>query len=170
MAGIITKDSRTQRTMDFKSKNLYIGAGRTTSWTDENNPPLPDTNSSEIEELEFIKKVSVLKFVVQDDINGTIVYRDTKWREIQEADIYTESCYHLFIQVDFDYDNLPLITYRQIGIIESPIEIDGVSECTQISYVNTEISSQGILHYLDNRYPTVRQLDNMERISIIIEF
>lgn len=168
MPAIITNINRIQRTYDFAQKVLYFGIGRLTNWSDETLPPTPAFTSTQIEELNFIAKVENLKYIIPDE-EGEIYYINTRWTEIAENDIYAQNCYNLYLDVTLDYDNYPIIDYRQVGLLENPTDIyDEI--CRQNKYLVNEINSQGILHYLDNRVVTYRQLNQQERISAILEF
>lgn len=165
---LITLNGRTKRALDFSQKVLYMGIGRTTAWTDEQNPPAVTEDMTAIEELNFISKINTIKFV-KPDAAGEIEYRDSRWTEILEADIYTQDVVNIYLEVLLDYDNYPLITYRQIGLLEGPT--DGTDTiCVNDKYLQTELTQEGLLHYIDNRTPTVRDINQKEKLSIILEF
>lgn len=164
---IITKDSRTQRTLDFYGKNLYMGFGRTTAWDDEAYPDPPDELQSTIEELIFISKINTKQFVISG--GSEITFKDTNWTSVLQANIFTQNVINLYLTVLIDYDNYPIVGYRQIGILENPIEVGG-EICDQDIYTAAQIQNQGILHYLDNRLLTNRNPAQKENVSIILEF
>lgn len=69
------------RALDFFERDdIYMGIGRSTPWTNEANPPAPSTDATELEEVIGYKKLEYCYLVVPDNVNGTISYRDTKWR------------------------------------------------------------------------------------------
>jgi len=165
---IITLNNRTQRTYDFSQKTLYFAFGRTTPWTDEFSPDPPDETSDSVEEISFIKLADNIKFV-KEDVAGTITYRDSKWSEVAPGDIWTENVVAMYMDAELDYDNYPVIGYRQVGILENPLDTSD-QVCTLDSYLSNQINSQGILHYIDNRLVTYRASDQVEKVSIILEF
>ncbi len=164
---IITLDSRTQRAADFITKNLYFGFGRSTEWTNPDLPDIPLNTESEIEELFFIAKVTKASFVISPGVD--ITFKDTTWREVLEENIYTDNVTNIYLETLLDYDSFEFASFRQVGLLENPLNLLGES-CILSQYDDSEISSQGILHYLDNRLVTNRQIDQQELISIILEF
>jgi len=94
-----------------------------------------------------------------------------------KSDLYTNDVHHLYYEAILAYDNgtpdtLPLITYRQVGLLENPID---TSEAICTGSVYTSLSStaefpQGVLHYVDNRSPVIRTISQKESIQLIIEF
>jgi len=94
-----------------------------------------------------------------------------------KSNIMTNDIHYLYYEAALDYENgtpdtLPLITYRQIGLLEGPID-DTETPCTGSVYTSlsaTEEYPQGILHYIDNRPPVTRTLSQKESIQLIIEF
>jgi len=174
MPAILTEKSRIQRCEEFYNKvntALYLGVGRTqTEWDEPDNPPIPDAGITELEELGFIKKITAdeVKFV-KPDPNGEIEFRNTKWTEILPSEIYTEGGRYLLFTVRLEYDDVPLLTYRQVGILEEPKDLNG-DVCTNDIYLPDELSSQGFLHYVDNRTAITRDSSQYEEINIILEF
>lgn len=169
MPALLTINSRVQRAEDFSKKNLYLAIGKTqTEWDDPNNPPVPDATATEIVELAFIKKVDTIKFVIPD-ATGSIVFRDTKWSEVAESDIYAKQARYLYLSTTLYYDKVPIVNYRQIGIIENPVDTSG-NICKDDYYPADAISSQGFLHFIDNRRVVTRDVSQYEIISVIIEF
>jgi len=169
MPALLTINSRVQRAYDFSKKNLYLAIGRTqTPWEDETNPPVPSATATTIDELAFIKKIETIKFVIPD-ANGTISFRDTKWTEVAEDDIYTQQARYLYLSTTLYYDKVPLVNYRQIGILENPVDTTG-NICSEDFYDASSLQSQGFLHFIDNRQLVTRDISQYEVISVIIEF
>ena len=166
---IITNVSRTQRAIDFFTKNLYFGFGRTTVWTSELSPDEPVVTATEVEEVIFLAKVTSIEYVVP---GGTeITFKDTTWTTVDPGteDLFEEDVKHLYVSTVLTYGDFELASFRQIGLLEDPTDsLDAV--CSLDEYDNSEINSQGILHYLDNRIVTNRQVNQQETISIILEF
>ncbi len=168
---VITLNSRTQRTYDLAQKNLYIGFGQTSAWSNENIPDAPDPSDTLLDELNFIARVENIKYV-KPDPGGSIVYRDTNWLEVAEENIFTENIINLYLDVLLDYDNYPLISFRAIGLLENPtwMNVDIETDCTEQEYDVGDLHSQGVLHYIDNRLVTHRSISQKEKVSIILEF
>ncbi len=170
MPAVITNINRIQRTLDFASKILYFGIGKESEWTDETTPDIPDVSADEITELSFISKVSGIKYVKPDEA-GEIVYMASKWTEVDIGNVWTEEIVNLYLECILDYNNYPVISYRQLGMLEEPKNIAG-DVCSLDKYILSELhaTDRGLLHYLDNRLVTHRQTNQQEKISIILEF
>lgn len=83
---IATVQGHVSRALDFYTKEgKYFSIGRTSPWDNESTPPTPDSSSYKIDELVALKKVDSCYLVVEDPTNGTIVYKDTKWRIVQPS-------------------------------------------------------------------------------------
>jgi len=167
---IITNASRTKRAIDFFTKNLYFGFGRTSVWTDELLPDAPELTTVEVEELLFISKITDIQYVTVGGVD--IVFKDTSWTKLVPAtdqDLYDANVSNLYIETILDYDDYELASFRQIGLLEDPLD-DANESCDLSQYDDSVINSQGVLHYLDNRIVTNRQLNQLETISIILEF
>ena len=94
-----------------------------------------------------------------------------------KSNLLTNDVHHLYYESVLDYDNgtpdsLPLITYRQVGLLENPIDPSG-DICTGSVYTSLSATAefpQGVLHYIDNRVPVIRTISQRESIQLIIEF
>lgn len=83
---IATNSGHVSRAIDlYKKAGKYFSVGKTSAWTDETTPPDPSADTYKIDELVALKKVDNVQLVVPDNENGTIVYRDSKWRIVQET-------------------------------------------------------------------------------------
>ena len=81
---IATNSGHVSRALDFYNKpGKYFSVGRTTPWDNETVPPAPSVSAYKIEELIALKKVDNVHLVVEDPENGSIVYKDSKWRIVQ---------------------------------------------------------------------------------------
>ena len=154
----------------FNVSEVYVGIGRTSPWDDELNPPAPDINDSELDELIGLKKVET-RYMVVPDAAGSIIYRDTRWRPIS-ADIETirnEGCKWVYIEAHINYDELPLSAFRQVGIFSHITKADGVP-VGQFNLLPSEVDDLGFLEVIDNRTVVTRQLDQRETITMVMEF
>lgn len=230
------------RALDFYNKaGKYFSIGRTSAWDDETNPPSPNVDTYNIDELVALKKVDNVYLVVPDNTNGTIVYKDNKWRIVQPSisttvgsggissgsysvpissfasivvgvkvrinDVYegvitaidtgtntitldtaapeyipagavvlsgayVEGAKYVYIECTLSYDTFPIVTYRQIGVQSgvTPNTTDILRSADYSSTGNNEYTSKGNLEIIDNRPPVTRQVDQSERLSLILEF
>lgn len=237
---IATTSAHVSRALDFYNKaGKYFSIGGTTAWDDEQNPPSPNVSDFKLNDIVALKKVDNTYLVVQDE-NGTINYRDTKWKIVTpeistttslivtegsttvgltslssivagnklrigntyEGKIltintsnntvvldtaspktlpigssvlggaYVEGAKHVYIECSLNYDQFPIVTYRQVGVQTSVLP-NNVDTLRSAAYSNSgldEYTSLGNLEILDNRSPTVREPDQKEVISLIVEF
>lgn len=87
---IAVNGGHVSRALDFYNKlGKYFSIGKTSPWEEETNPPTPSEDTYKVEELVAFKKVDNVYLVVPDDENGTITYRDTKWRIVQPSIVTT---------------------------------------------------------------------------------
>lgn len=237
---IATTAAHVSRALDFYNKEgKYFSIGRTAPWDDESNPPAPNVSDYILDDIIALKKVDNTYLVVPDDVDGTIQYRDTKWRRVTpeiktttsamtpigSTDVYlttlagiaignklrigdlyegkivdinagnnivvldtpapediplgssvlggayVEGAKHVYIECSLNYDQFPIVTYRQIGLQTSvtPDNRDILRSANYSSSGVNEYTSLGVLEILDNRAPTVREPDQRETLSIIVE-
>lgn len=83
-----------------------------------------------------------------------------------------EGAKYVYVDCYLNYDEFPLVTYRQIGLCT------GVTPGTENVLVSApyaiggkdEYNSLGILEVLDNRIPAARDISQREMLSLIVEF
>lgn len=153
----------------FNNASIHFGFGRQTEWSNPNVPDAPNVNQTEIEDPLGFKKLESKYLVIPDNTNGTIVYRDSKWSIVPANQVYTQGAKWVYIDCYINYTELPLGTYRQIGVLLNLTTANGVSS-NKTALLPEEVSSQGTLFLLDNRTATTRQINQKEKLSFIIEF
>lgn len=239
---IAVNQAHVSRALDFYNKEgKYFSIGRTSPWENETNPPTPSLNAYKIDEIVALKKVDNCYLVVKDDDNGTISYRDNKWRIVQPSisttvatagvsknstsvllksmagivvgnrlrinevyegkilsidtatnsvtldtpapeDIpgnspvlggaYVENANYVYIECSLNYDQFPIVTYRQVGVQTGvlPNNQDILRSSKYSSTLVNEYTNIGLLEIVDNRPPITRQADQAEKLSLIIQF
>ena len=180
---ILTIDGHVSRAVDFyKRGDIYFGIGKSTEWTEDNrtestpdsrvvneyNPPRPEL-TSELEGLLGVKKVERMYLVVPD-VNGSLLYRDTRWSVVGLDDAFNEGARWVYLSTSLSYNELPIdISYRQIGIMTGVQRVEGVDP-SKYTLELDEISDQGITEVIDYRKPIYRELDQREELVLIVEF
>lgn len=186
MPCVCTRQFRQRNMLNFmSSENVYrfIGIGRTTPWEDDTNPPRPNEDATEIEELIGLQRVAWIKYAKPIPEPTTLqkklgiyykglYYSVTNDTEIAIKDGYTS----VMLGVVLDRDTIPAIpvgvTYRQVGVY------DGVKASSQdIEYGitaedfnNRPAEDRGMLLTIDNRGPILRQIDQAEELIALIDF
>lgn len=159
----------------FKEPEIFFGFGRQTPWSETEGdgtseiPDAPSMAATQIEEPIGFKLVDKVHLVIPNNSDGTIAYKDSKWEIVPEDQAYVKNARHVYIECTLRYDEIPLIDYRQIGIITGLKRASSVLH-GKAALIPSEVEDQGILQILDNRKPTVRQKDQKEQLSLIIEF
>lgn len=180
---VTTLKGHVSRALDFfRRPEIYFGIGKSTNWTeddrtpgtpdtqtvDEYNPPVPMSTDDMVQVVGYKKAESV--FLVVPDEEGTLRYRDTKWRVVSQSDALDEGARWVYVSTYISYDELPTnISYRQIGCFTGLIKAEGVSE-GKFSLLPEEVKDPGILEVLDNRKAIYREPDQREQLVIVIEF
>lgn len=167
---VSTIQAHVSRAIDFfNKKEIYFAIGRTTPWPDEDQPPAEDREATDVQEIIGFKKVEVKYLVVPDDVNGTIEYQNTKWRVVPLNQAYQEKARFVFLETTIRYDELPLGTYRQVGVYVDLVRADGVPS-NKNNLLPEEVDDHGTLVIIDNRKFSNRQEDQKEILNVVIEF
>lgn len=83
-----------------------------------------------------------------------------------------EGARYVYVEGYLNYDEFPLVTYRQIGLCTNvlPNTLDVMRSAEYAAGGENEYTSLGVLEILDNRVPATRDVNQRELISMIIEF
>ena len=149
--------------------NIFIGVGRTTPWEDEENPPPPSTNATDVEEPILYKKPDRLSFVVLDDEDGTIPVLGHFYKLLSIEEARSIQCRSVLFQVslsilDFEQE----IAYRQIGLFGFLTPSEGNESKTILR--PQEIDDVGYIFHISNRSPYYVYSHHGETISFILNY
>lgn len=169
---VATKVGHTNRALCFvEQSSVWIGIGRTSPWSGESAadfvPPLPSIEATSLDELIGMAKVYT-KTCVVPDASGTIVYRDSTWRTVSQANAIAQKAHWVYIEASINFDDLPATAYRQIGVFSRVVPKSGYEQATIL--LPSQIQSTGILEILDQRKVVTRNEDSRDVFSMIIEF
>lgn len=166
---ITTLIGHVSRALDFRNKeSLFIGIGKTTAWEDENSPPDPLNTDTLVDPVGYKQVESI--FMVVPDPNGTLSYKDSRWRIVPEEEAIAQGARWVYLSVYVAYEELPTnISYRQVGAYTNLTRKEGVPS-GKYALLPSEVESVGLLEVLDNRKPIYREPDQREQLIIIIEF
>ena len=108
MSAIITNNMRVLNALNCKKEdNLYFAIGRTTPWTDENTPDTPLTSQTEVEELIYIKKISIKHNVIIDDPYDAyaidVEVNGINYNYVLEAEVFEKYAHFLYLSETIDY-------------------------------------------------------------------
>lgn len=83
-----------------------------------------------------------------------------------------EGAKYVYLDCYLNYDEFPLVTYRQIGLCTgvTPNTEDILKSAEYTLSGVDDYNSLGVLEILDNRLPNTRDVNQRELLSLIIEF
>lgn len=170
---ITTTAGHTSRAISFfELDKIYFAIGKTSAWEGETEPgfvaPLPSVTTKTLTELVGMKLVSTKSLVYPDD-DGTIVYRDQTWRRVSIADAIELGAHWVYIETSIEYDELPAVGYRQIGVYSRVTPKSTVPASKKV-LLPADIENVGILEILDQRKVVNRNEDSRDTFSMIVEF
>lgn len=180
---IITMNGHVSRALDFYHKtDVYFSIGKISEWAESDrtkstsssnavsdySPPSPEL-SSDIVELVGMKKVERMFLVVPDE-NGSLVYRDSRWKIIAQDKALDKGARWVYLSASLNYNELPIdISYRMIGINTGITRKSGISKDKYVLEAD-EISDKGITEIIDFRRPIYRETGQREELAVVIEF
>lgn len=171
---VTTLKGHVSRALDFYNKGeIFFGLGRTSAWENENKPPTP-VNTDDLEEIAGFKLVES-KFLVipvtdSESTSYQISYRDTKWNIVPYEEAFTKGARWVYLSSYVAYDEFSTdLVYRQIGVYTGLRRKD-TTLSGKGNLLPDEVEDQGILEVLDNRKPVYRELDQREKLAVIVEF
>lgn len=165
---VLTTTGHVSRAIDFYNKqSLYFALGHSSPWEDENQPEAVAPDTKFIEPIGY--KQVYEKYLVYPSASGAINYKNQSWRIVGYDEALALGAKWVYLSAVIEYEELPLITYRQIGIYSGLVKVSSVPE-GKTNLLPSEVVNPGILEIIDNRKPTYRELDRREMISLIIEF
>ena len=176
MSSITTTNMRILNALNLKNEdNIYLAVGKTSVWADENDPPTPLVTQTEIEELIYIKKISIKQLVTIDDPYDTygidIEIDGINYNYVLDDEAFTKTGNKVYLSVTISYDDIAPTTtsFRQIGLLRNPRDSDD-DLLTDVEYLAADVADQGQLLYVDNRTVISRDSDQSERFDIILVF
>lgn len=155
----------------FQKEDVYFAIGRPNAWEDELNPPVEDFNASALDGVIGYKKVEQVYLVrpAQEGEPAEIPYREEKWVIVPFDQALLEGARWVYIATNLQYTELPLGFYRQVGVYSGLKKMPEV-DVSKFNLLPSEVADPGTLEVFDNRQPSNRQLDQREKLSLIIEF
>lgn len=175
MYAAVTLKSKQRRMKDFYTLDgsKYILIGRTTSWANEMIPPIPDGTETALTELIGGKLVQDQWYVkmltdpTEAEKDAGVYYKGHYYYRTTVLDEAIENgCDAVMVHVDLDRDELPLQTFRQVGL---QTQVQHSAETITASQFES-LTEKGILEVIENRKPQTREEDQMESIYILVQF
>lgn len=169
---IATNNSRVYAALQLKNKkdSMYLVIGKTSAWTNESTPPETDPNTSSLQEVVGYKKVGKVslcrEYAESDGSKYPIInYGSQKFVLISDSDAYTEKAYMVYIETELSGTELPVGTFRQVGLHTDLVPKSGV---TKEALLPNEVTNAGILQFFENRQQQNRTADVTIREKFIV--
>jgi hypothetical protein len=155
----------------FLSKSLWMVAGRTAAWPDEQNPPVPTGTEESVTTPQFAKKINTVYAVYPGTISSYDIKLDNAYWKICGAspDNYTNYGKYLYMRFVIERNTGPDVTVRQFGVVNGLVPTAGNE--TKDILLPAEINNYGKLIYLENRVSVDRSPnDQGEMFEYIMAF
>lgn len=169
---ITTMLGHVNRARDFYSRSsLYFAIGKTSAWSDEMSPPNEDSSATTLEGVIGYKRY-MTKHIVRPAESGEtpdIKYKNEDWVIVNPDNALDESARWVYLDTTILYDEIPTGFYRQVGVFSDLTPETSVPE-GKYNLTPSEVAEEGVLEVIDNRQPSNRQIDQTEKISLILEF
>jgi len=150
------------------ASNVFVGVGRTTPWENEEQPPSPTSDITELEELILYKRPDRLSFVIPDS-EGNIVVRGQNYKAITIEEAYDVQSQLVLVQINFTVTDFGgEANYRQIGVFNHVIPKEGKENKTIL--LPAEIANPGYPLHIINRSPYYCYSNHGETINLLIAF
>ena len=152
-----------------QQQSMYLVLGKTSAWSNEQVPPEPLSNTTQLEEIVGYKRVSkavLVRPTRETDTNKEkITFNNNSWTIINQEDAIKEGAKWAYFESKVLGNELPLGTYRQVGI-----SINVKSRSQKSALLPSEVEDKGTLLFYDNKQFQNRTNDvsNLERL--IVEF
>jgi hypothetical protein len=142
--------------MQAKYNSAYLVIGKSSPWTDEENPPKETDDVTAISEVIGYKKAK--KFSIARPLRSgetaasvgypVITYRSQQWALVPTDKAYTEKAHWIYFEAELLQDDFPPGKYRQVGVHLGLTPRTGV---TKQNLLPSEVSDVGTLRFYENR-------------------
>lgn len=185
---VITLWDRQRRMMDFFGLDgtMYIALAKSSPWSDPDDPdisdtypPIPDETATELTELIGMQRIQWKKYAKpyitptseeKDDAN-TVYYKGLYYKTTSDLSVaLAEGFTSVILMMTADRDQyFPVdISYRQVGLYVQVGVNDEYLDDEQFNMLPED--KKGHLAAIENFEPVSRQLDQMEKFFMLLEF
>lgn len=185
---VITLWDRQRRMMDFFGLDgtMYIALAKSSPWSDPDDPdisdtypPIPDETATELTELIGMQRIQWKKYAKpyitptseeKDDAN-TVYYKGLYYKTTSDLNVaLAEGFTSVILMMTADRDQyFPVdISYRQVGLYVQVGVNDEYLDDEQFNMLPED--KKGHLAAIENFEPVSRQLDQMEKFFMLLEF
>ncbi|AII28067.1 virion structural protein [Bacillus phage Bobb] len=161
--------------LQAKYESAYLVIGKSTAWTDEENPPEEVADVETVQEVIGYKKVknfSLARPLATGEDEETVgfpvvSYRDQKWALVPVSKAYEEKARWVYIEAEIQPDEFPNGEYRQVGIHVDLVPKNGL---TKQNLLPSEVTDVGTLRFYENRkaYNLTSNLYSLEQFIVVL--
>lgn len=185
---VVTLWDRQRRMMDFYGLEgtMYIALAKSSSWSDPDDsdisdtyPPIPDETATALDELIGMQRIQWKKYAKpyitptssEKDDPATVYYKGLYYKTTTDLDVaLAEGFTSVMLMMTADRDQyFPVdISYRQVGLYVQVGVNDEYLDDEQFNMLPED--KKGHLAAIENFEPVSRQLDQMEKFFMLMEF
>ena len=167
-------------------KTMYIALGKTTPWSDPDDPdisdtfpPIPSETMTELEELVGMQRITWKKYAKpyiaptseQKDADNTVYYKGLYYETTNDLDYAIENGFTAIMclmTADRDEYFPTGVSIRQVGLFT---EVDSTNRyLDNEEYAQLGPDKKGHLVAVENFMPLTRQEDQLEKYFFLIQF
>lgn len=145
---------------------LWIGVGKTTPWEDEDNPPAESLDATTITDIQGLKKVDIVQFVVEDP-TGEVIFKNKRYRRVDDTGIYLNDARWLYVGAWLIFDEFPVVDFRQTALFTDVIPTSG-NENREI-LLPSQVQSYGVMLAYVNHHVRHRVSYGKDLVEMVIE-
>jgi hypothetical protein len=154
--------------IEFISHRFYFAlSNASTAWSNDALPPIPSPNLTDMPEILGYKEVDI-RSLAKPDNNGTILFKGQKYSLVATVDGYTQGAYWVYLKASVEPADLPLTTFRSVGLYIDLNRANGVPD-SQKNLLPNEVQNAGLLFRAANFSATPRAGDKRNLCEWIIE-
>lgn len=137
-----------------QSNSIYLTIGKSSPWSDEENPPQTEEQTNSLQEVtgyKKVKNVTLVRPVISDSDKkrtDTIVYGNETWVPVSLDRAQTEQARWVYLEGEVIGSELPLGTHRQTGFVMGLVPKKGVFK---FNLLPGEVENPGTLMFYDNK-------------------
>lgn len=185
---VITLWDRQRRMQDFfnLSGTMYVALAKSTPWSDPSDsdisdtyPPIPDETATSLDDLIGMQRINWKKYAKpyitptseeKDDVN-TVYYKGLYYKTTDNLDVaISEGFTSVMVMMKADAaEYFPVdISFRQVGLYVEVGVNDAYLDDEQFNLLSDD--KKGHLAAIENFEPNTRQLDQMEKFFLLMDF
>jgi hypothetical protein len=100
---------------------------------------------------------------------GMITCNDSNWGFVATENAYSAKARWVYVQAIIDGNELPLVSYREIGLYSALQVAEGVGEDSAV-LLPAQVANNGVLEVISYRKPIPRSDDQKDQLSLVLAF